>query len=508
MNKKHNLLGAFFLFIGLIYGQHSLDSTLFALKSFEISKARVWYQKIDNGTLKDLLQKQILYYTDGKLAPHSSTANSPKSSREAVLKDLLESDIKYLSKNVKDNENIFMKYFKVLNQSKKLNDTLLITEALRKINQFVLERARDTSFIQDFLEQYKTYSGWSVTDSYWYNYFEIGYEFLRTEKKVEAINTALIDASFAQAFKNARDNELLNAKMLQSYGNYLAHWKKDYQGANTYFEKAHQIYAKFEIKYATNKMASIAYNIGINHYKLGDYDRAIPIFLNDLNRDKEPLFKAYTHDWLQKCYDSIGDYKKALYHVREMKKIEENMQQLENASKVSLLKKRFDFESIEKKLNEKVAQNDELKNNLNTLIPILGLITLILAVIFYLYRRYRKKSTVLEEEKSETLQKLDELKQIVVKNHIVLKDKTKVYIADLMYVKADDHYLNLFLSNGKNHFVRGKLKNIKEELPPNFIQCHRSYVVNVNFIKQKNSTSLIMINQDTIPLSRSFKDRF
>ena len=102
---------------------------------------------------------------------------------------------------------------------------------------------------------------------------------------------------------------------------------------------------------------------------------------------------------------------------------------------------------------------------------------------------------------------IDELKQIVIKNHIILKDKKKIYISDLLYIKADDHYLKIFTSDGKNHFVRGKLTQIKEELPPNFIQCHRSYLVNSNFIKQKTYNSLKLLDKTEIPVSRSFKDQ-
>jgi len=51
-----------------------------------------------------------------------------------------------------------------------------------------------------------------------------------------------------------------------------------------------------------------------------------------------------------------------------------------------------------------------------------------------------------------------------------------------MYVKSDGHYLNLFTTN-KKEFVRGKISEIEAQLPPNFIKCHRSYVVNQNFIK-------------------------
>lgn len=113
--------------------------------------------------------------------------------------------------------------------------------------------------------------------------------------------------------------------------------------------------------------------------------------------------------------------------------------------------------------------------------------------------------TVLEIEKKETTQEIENLKRLVIKNHIVLKDKTKVYISDLVFVKSEDHYLNLYLSNGKSHLVRGKLSDIKEELPPNFIQCHRSYIVNSNFIKQMNSTSISLMNRESVPISRSYK---
>ena len=162
----------------------------------------------------------------------------------------------------------------------------------------------------------------------------------------------------------------------------------------------------------------------------------------------------------------------------------------------------------ETKISKLKNKNRDLSNTIFTLIPILGLGVLVFVFVFYLYNRYKKKSNILEEEQSETLQKLDELKNIVIKNHIILKNKTKIYISDLIYVKSDDHYLEVITQNNKKHTVRGKLSQIKQELPPNFIQCHRSYIVNSNFIKQVNSTSLVLINKEHIPLSRSYKDKF
>jgi DNA-binding LytR/AlgR family response regulator len=133
---------------------------------------------------------------------------------------------------------------------------------------------------------------------------------------------------------------------------------------------------------------------------------------------------------------------------------------------------------------------------------------LVFIFTFYLYKRYKTKSITLESEQSETLEKIEELKKIVIKNHIILKDKTKVYISDLMYIKAEDHYLWIYTNDTKKVFVRGKLNQIKEELPPNFIQSHRSYIINSNYIKQINNNHIILLDKTEIPLSRSHKNNF
>ncbi|MCB0376480.1 MAG: LytTR family transcriptional regulator, partial [Sinomicrobium sp.] len=208
----------------------------------------------------------------------------------------------------------------------------------------------------------------------------------------------------------------------------------------------------------------------------------------------------------------LGNKSKAYFHLEESRKLRNQLDQIRHNIAISKkqpeLKVQIEFEEQEATLNGLTGKNSTLRKQLLILISILGIITIILFLNYYLFKRYKKKSSVLEKEKSEILQKLDELKNIVIKNHIILKDKTKIYISDLLYVKSDGHYLNIFLSNGKNHFVRGKLSRLKEELPPNFIQCHRSYIVNANFIKQINTNSIILINKERIPLSRGYKDKF
>ena len=45
------------------------------------------------------------------------------------------------------------------------------------------------------------------------------------------------------------------------------------------------------------------------------------------------------------------------------------------------------------------------------------------------------------------------------------------------------------------------------QLPPNFIQVHRSYVINKNFIKSSTGTHVILIPEIEVPLSRTFKSK-
>lgn len=95
----------------------------------------------------------------------------------------------------------------------------------------------------------------------------------------------------------------------------------------------------------------------------------------------------------------------------------------------------------------------------------------------------------------------------VIKNHIVLKDKTKIYINDLLYVKAEDHYIRLFIADNKNHFVRGRLSDLETELPPNFIRIHRSYIINRNYVKSFSGDQIQLINGERIPIGRTYRKK-
>jgi DNA-binding LytR/AlgR family response regulator len=52
---------------------------------------------------------------------------------------------------------------------------------------------------------------------------------------------------------------------------------------------------------------------------------------------------------------------------------------------------------------------------------------------------------------------------------------------------------------------RNKLKTVLEELPPNFVRVHKSYIINKNYVQAHNSAKVILKPNIEIPLSRTYK---
>jgi DNA-binding LytR/AlgR family response regulator len=60
-------------------------------------------------------------------------------------------------------------------------------------------------------------------------------------------------------------------------------------------------------------------------------------------------------------------------------------------------------------------------------------------------------------------------------------------------------YIDLFYTNGKKQTVRGSLNEYIEKLGKSFYRCHRSYIVNIDYLAQFNKTNLTIGNVE-IPI--------
>ena len=87
-----------------------------------------------------------------------------------------------------------------------------------------------------------------------------------------------------------------------------------------------------------------------------------------------------------------------------------------------------------------------------------------------------------------------------------------IEVADIIMLEADGAYTNVFLKNGSKILVCKKLKFFEETLTNRacFFRPHRSYLININFIKkyQRGESNIIMDNQMNIAVSRERKQEF
>ena len=110
----------------------------------------------------------------------------------------------------------------------------------------------------------------------------------------------------------------------------------------------------------------------------------------------------------------------------------------------------------------------------------------------------------------------DELKReasIIVTNHtdsdyVFLKSgtkKLKTSLNSIYYIQGLKDYSIIYTTEGKI-IVKGSLKIVEELFPAkHFLRVHKSYMVASNKIKHTQSNKLVLINDETIPIGRSYK---
>ncbi|WP_224482993.1 LytR/AlgR family response regulator transcription factor [Robertkochia aurantiaca] len=102
----------------------------------------------------------------------------------------------------------------------------------------------------------------------------------------------------------------------------------------------------------------------------------------------------------------------------------------------------------------------------------------------------------------------DHVSNSVLRNSIFVKKNQhyhRIPFDDIHFVKADNVYLEVNTAD-KTYLVRSALKDYLEKLPSHqFYRAHKSYIVNLDHIQAINSRDIV-INGQTIPISKDFKD--
>jgi two-component system response regulator LytT len=88
------------------------------------------------------------------------------------------------------------------------------------------------------------------------------------------------------------------------------------------------------------------------------------------------------------------------------------------------------------------------------------------------------------------------------------KENYKIKINEINYIKSDHVYANIVLEKCKKIIIRSSLQNLHDLLNFEFfVRCHRSYLVNVNYIEKWNRDNVLLYDGMKIPISKSYREK-
>lgn len=213
---------------------------------------------------------------------------------------------------------------------------------------------------------------------------------------------------------------------------------------------------------------------------------------------------------LSEAYEKAGNTQAALAIMRKWKNLNDSIEIYRNIKTIQEITSAYDFARSEEVIKQSREQTTFFQR-LSTRLAIGAVILAALSV--FLYLKFKKKSSEAELRESEVNElklKVAELQQTVkqsASNFITLKSKAVIPLDKLMFIQSDGHYLEFFLDNkDRPEIDRGTLKELKSDLPVNtFIQVHRSYIINIHFIREVYANRVVLQNNHELNISRSFK---
>ena len=130
-------------------------------------------------------------------------------------------------------------------------------------------------------------------------------------------------------------------------------------------------------------------------------------------------------------------------------------------------------------------------------------------------RRKKKASEIREQKKKKLLEKQKKIKNEIVIYSDNKKEHLTIKINNLVYITSQGNYASFFIKKDDNllkeKILRVTLTKTEEALDdyPNIIRCHKSYIVNTNFIIdiKGNARGYLLKSKYVtldIPVSRSF----
>jgi tetratricopeptide (TPR) repeat protein len=422
-------------------------------------------------------------------------------------------------------ENIALKYFLLSRKEfEKLKQEGPVGNLALEIHQIISSQENYDKYGNSFLQEYFAFAQKTGSDEYLaYAWNEFAKEAFSQFDYDNRSNPKVLDSArtlFQKALNYAlpSGNALVTSKVYTNIGT-LENTRQNFSVAKVALDKGRK-YA-FETRDPFELFVNY-YNYGNSYFLEGNYPQAIAWF-KKAEELKMPKFRDKTRrivfKKLMEANDAVDNQAERRRYQKLYLNLDKSIKDGEQNAAIHDINVKYQVAEKDRQISSLEQFKEKFHNNR----LVFGLLLFgVFALAMYSFVRWKKvdyrkrkleqENMQVQEEKmkievlhSRTVEELEKVKSIVTEGHIILKDGMKIYLNDLMYVKSEDHYLHAFSQDGKKHFVRGKLSHIQAELPPNFAKCHRSYIVNTNYIQSVQQGFLTLKNKEEIPVSRGFK---
>jgi len=81
-------------------------------------------------------------------------------------------------------------------------------------------------------------------------------------------------------------------------------------------------------------------------------------------------------------------------------------------------------------------------------------------------------------------------------------EQTRLSLEDIIFIEALDHNLEIHTTGGGKLVIKMPLYQLQGQLTTEFVQCHRSYVINLRHVRKITKTEIVMDYNIVLPLSR------
>lgn len=425
--------------------------------------------------------------------------------------------------NLNQEDKALKYYLLAKSEFEKLRCTEPAKELCLEIHSVISSQENYRQYSNNFLTEYYDYAVATKSDKMLaYAYNEFGKDAIGRYDNDEDADENVLDSADVFFEKGLRHANICKDKkitaILLSCRGAVALKKGNFNLARDYFLSGREYLNKND----SFEIFSNYFNYGISYVYEEKHTEAIKWFKKAevvklpkyRNKSKRVLYKK-----LMESYDAVNDQPNRRKYQKLYLDLEKQINDEAQNIAIHETDKKYQVAEKDKQITALQSFKEKFYKNRLVFSVLLFLVFLLALYSFVRWKKidYRKKrleaekqkvqeeKTKIEKQHQQAVDELEKVKNIVTEGFIVLNDKTKIYLNDLVYVKAEDHYLHVHGKDGRRNFVRGKLSQLIEELPPNFAKCHRSYIINTNFIQTYNKGFVTLKTKAEIPLSRNFK---